>query len=314
MSRIQNKKIDVQHLSIEADQQDRRIDNYLIKTLKGVPRTRIYQMLRKGEVRVNGGRIKQTYRLQRGDKLRIPPIINQAVAKPDRPRDYLIQAVEKSVIYENEDMLVLNKPSGIVVHGGSGRSFGIIEILRYIRDQDLQLAHRLDRETSGCLLIAKHMQHLSHLHKLFKGGNVEKHYLALLSGRLNQSSLEIDIPISNNSIRGGERHVTIKQDGKHARSKLTLLQTYTNASLVDVQIYTGRTHQIRAHTAHIDHPVAGDDKYGKRDFNKLLRKIGLKRIFLHAQRITLPAFGDSKALTLEATLPEDLQNLLNKLD
>ena len=315
MSQIQNKKTAVRYTIITSEQEQRRIDNYLLSVLKAVPRTRIYQMLRRGEVRVNGGRIKQSYRLHRGDKVRIPPVTVTVTdtAKPAEPHNYLLERVRDSVILENEDFLVLNKPSGIVVHSGSGRSFGVIEILRHLRpaQQGLQLVHRLDQETSGCLLIAKTLQCLKNLHRALKVGDIEKHYIALLKGHLHAFAIDVDQPLRKNTLRSGERLVEISEQGKYALSRFQVVREFQAASLVKVHLETGRTHQIRVHAKHLQHPVAGDNKYGDKDFNKSIRQAGLKRLFLHASRLVLPASHGLQALDIKAPLPADLAGFLD---
>lgn len=312
MSRIQNKKTAVRHTIISPEQEKRRIDNYLLSILKGVPRTRIYQMLRRGEIRVNGGRIKQSYRLHSGDKVRIPPVTVMDAAQLAEPHNYLLERVRNSIILENEDFFVLNKPSGIVVHSGSGRSFGVIEILRHLRpaEQGLQLVHRLDQETSGCLMIAKTVQGLKNLHNAFKAGDIEKYYTALLKGHLHASPIEVEQPLRKNTLRSGERLVEINEQGKYALSRFQVVREFQSASLVKVQLETGRTHQIRVHAKYLQHPVAGDNKYGDKDFNKLIRRAGLKRLFLHASRLVLPASHGLQALEIKAPFPADLTGFL----
>jgi len=314
MSMIQNKKAGVRQVVIDANQHNRRIDNFMFRELGKVPKSRVYQMLRRGEIRVNGGRVKPEYRLQTGDTVRIPPVYIDIHVKTEQPGSRLLQLVGDSQIFENADLLVLNKPAGLSVHGGSGQPFGIIEIMRQIRpaDMDLQLVHRLDRETSGCLMIAKNTLYLRWLHDCLREGRIQKQYLALLSGKLQTKSVEVSVPIQKNIAKSGERMATVSDLGKHALTIFTRLQIFNQATLARVEINTGRTHQIRVHAAHIQHPVAGDSKYGDKHFNQVMRQLGLKRLFLHAQALVIPArHGKHDGLMLEAALPPDLRSLLD---
>lgn len=313
MSRIQNKKTEVQYHRVEAGHSGRRIDNYLASHFKGLPRKRLYQMLRKGEVRVNGRRIRQDYRLQEGDSIRIPPLSPQAPPPPGgTPPDYLLNRVKQSILYEDEHLLVINKPAGIVVHGGSGRTFGIIEILRHLRgtEEFLQLAHRLDRETSGLLLLARDMPYLRALQDCFRKGTLKKRYLALLCGSLGKSVIDVERPLERDRLRSGERLSEIREAGKAAFSRFRLRDKRELGSLVQVEIGTGRTHQIRVHAASIGHPVAGDGKYGDRECNRIFKQQGLKRMFLHASAVEIPALLDQTGLKLEAPLPPELTAVL----
>lgn len=313
---IQNKKAGVRYVTVSAAQANRRVDNFLIRELAKVPKTRIYRMLRRGEIRINGGRVKPDYRLQGGDKVRIPPVHYREREKPAIPNNRLINKVSESLIFENEDIIALNKPAGITVHGGSGQALGIIEILRYMRDGDdgLQLVHRLDRDTSGCLLIAKNIDSLRWLHECLRTGRIEKEYKSLLKGRLRAKQKEVTVPLRKNMVRAGERMAAVTDHGKHARTLFIPLRQYRAATLARVLINTGRTHQIRVHASHIRHPVAGDGKYGDREFNQSMRKLGLKRLFLHASRLRLPAVpGERPELLIEAPLPPDLESFLNDI-
>ncbi len=316
MSRKQNKKTPVRHVIIDADQSLRRIDNFLLGTLKGLPKTRIYQMLRRGEIRVNGGRVKQVYRLQIGDKVRIPPIFNGDLPYTSAPHDYLLDMVSECIIFENEHILVLNKPAGIVVHSGSGRTFGIIEILRFLRPSEpgLQLVHRLDQGTSGCLLISKNTKILRKLHTALKAGDIKKQYIALLKGQMEQSHIEVERPVRKSALRSGKRQVEINAQGKFALTRFKLEKKYKTASLVRVKLKTGRTHQIRVHAKSLQHPVAGDQKYGDKEFNKLIRQGGLKRMFLHASSLHLPVLNGYDELEIHAPLPVELSNFLENYE
>ncbi|MDH3343393.1 MAG: RluA family pseudouridine synthase [Gammaproteobacteria bacterium] len=304
-------------VQIDANNAGQRIDNFLMNQLKGVPRSHVYQLLRSGQVRVNSGRKKPLYKLKLDDKVRIPPArINSGdtAAIPDT----VINLIEASVLFENDELMVINKPSGIAVHSGSGLAFGVIEALKQKHpEQFLELVHRLDRETSGCLLIAKSRNTLTWLHDLFRDeerSGLGKYYLALLAGQW-QGSNTINAALKKN-VRSGEHMVEVDKEGQHAISHFETQKIYPQYSLVEVKIETGRTHQIRVHAAHAGHPVVGDKKYGDNKANQAAKKIGLKRLFLHASRIELPAnqATRNKALIVEAPLSDELQNLLDKLD
>jgi len=304
-------------VQIDADHAGQRIDNFLMSQLKGVPRSHIYQLLRSGQVRVNSGRKKPLYKLKLDDKVRIPPArIND---EPDTViPDSVIKLIEESVLFENDDLLVLNKPSGIAVHSGSGLSFGVIEALKQKHpEQFLELAHRLDRETSGCLLIAKNRTTLIWLHELFRDesrSDIGKYYLALVAGHWHGVNT-INAPLKK-SLRSGEHMIEINDQGQHATSHFETQKIYDQCSLMQVKIETGRTHQIRVHAAHAGHPVIGDNKYGDSKINQAMKKLGLKRLFLHASRIELPAHAatSGKALVVEAPLSTELQSVIKKLD
>jgi len=313
MSMIHNTKAGVRYLTVTPAQANRRIDNFIIRVLVKVPKARIYQMLRRGEVRVNGGRIRQDYRVQIGDKVRIPPVHFREPDKKAVPKSYLVNAVRDSVILENEHLIALNKPAGIAVHGGSGQVLGIIEILRYIRsaNEDLQLVHRLDRDTSGCLLISKDIDSLRWLHECLRTGAIEKQYITLLKGDMHDKKIEVTVPIQKNVARAGERMAAVTERGKQARTSFVAMKKYRMATLARALINTGRTHQIRVHASHIQHPIAGDSKYGDREFNQKMRKLGLKRLFLHASSLKLPAYqGMHQALVIEAPLALELEEFL----
>ncbi len=315
MSRIPNKKTEVQQISIDSEDESRRIDNFLMSRFKGLPRTRVYQMLRRGEVRVNKGRKKPGYRLQSGDILRIPPISLETERTSARPPRYLLNMLESAVLFEDEKILVVNKPSGIVVHAGSGRSFGVIEVLRHMRPEDsnLQLVHRIDQATSGCLLLSKTGQGLRELHQALKSGKMEKGYIALLGGDIGPKPLTVDLALRKNTLSSGERIVRPDKEGKRAVSTFSRSRLFRQTCLADIFIETGRTHQIRVHAQSIGHPVAGDEKYGDESLNRQLRKAGLSRLFLHASTLTLPSYGN-KGLNLKAPLSEELADFISRHD
>jgi 23S rRNA pseudouridine955/2504/2580 synthase len=293
----------------EADGQ--RIDNYLLRLAKGVPKSHIYRILRSGEVRVNKGRIAAEYRLKCGDRVRVPPIrVSASTARPLAPaRDF-------ALALEDEAMIVVDKPAGLAVHGGSGVSFGVIEQLRRARPEArfLELAHRLDRETSGLLLVAKKRQALTRLHDLFRDGGISKRYLALVKGRWQNPLQHVRLPLHKYLTAEGERRVSVSEEGKQAHSIVRLVARWENFSLLEVELKTGRTHQIRVHLSHLGYPLAGDDKYGDFALNKTLAKAGLKRMFLHAARLSLPHPLTGELVELEAPLPTDLSSFLDRLD
>jgi 23S rRNA pseudouridine955/2504/2580 synthase len=299
-------------MTIDSSHDGQRIDNFLLAVLKGVPKSHIYRLLRKGQIRVNKGRIKPVYRLKSGDIVRIPPLHLPQAREEQRPPAGLCERLEHAVLFEDTELLVLNKPAGIAVHGGSGIPFGVIEILRFLRPDcpDLALVHRLDRNTSGCLLLAKQRTVLLQLHELLRNNGMSKHYTALLMGCWQGGAQAIDINVQKNRQLSGERMVQVDAEGQAARSLFSPQQNFSDCSLVDIRIDTGRMHQIRVHAAHLGHPVAGDDKYGDHDFNRLMRSRGLKRMFLHARRVefTLPDRG--RRFVIEAPMDDALQQVL----
>jgi 23S rRNA pseudouridine955/2504/2580 synthase len=301
----------VRKVSVDAERSGQRIDNFLRGELPGVPKGRLYRLLRRGEVRVNGGRIRAEYKLQEGDEVRIPPARVRAEGAPPSVR----QATEMldRVIYEDKRLLVLNKPTGVAVHGGSGISHGVIELLRHARPdlKELALVHRIDRETSGCLVMAKRRSALRELHERFREGEVEKNYMALVVGDWQLGDQLIDAPLYVQNRQNGERHVVVSGKlGKSAQTRVSLSRTYGKYSLLLCAPLTGRTHQIRVHLDHAEHPIIGDQRYGDDDANRKAKKFGLKRLFLHAQSI---AFPDKSGNDLHFTAPlaEDLERFLS---
>lgn len=292
-----------------------RIDNFLLRHFKSVPRSRVYRLLRRGEVRVNGRRVGAEYRLQAGDEVRLPPVRLGATAGPSQPSSSLKTLIERAVIYEDRHLLVIDKPSGVAVHGGSGTSFGVIEALRASRPQEsLELVHRLDRDTSGCLAIARDRPTLRALHALIREGGVRKTYLALVAGAWQLGEKRIDAPLATAERRHGERHVRVAAAGKGSVSVFRPVQFFGSlATLMEVEIPTGRTHQIRVHAAHAGHPLLGDDKYGDRERNAELEAFGLKRIFLHAHSLAFDWPGSGVPFHVSAPLPEELRTVLDRL-
>jgi len=299
----------VRKVQVSADHAGQRIDNFLRNELPGVPKSRVYRLLRRGEVRVNGGRVRAEYKLQEGDEVRVPPARVNTGAPP--PPEKLAADMLDRVIYEDKRLLVINKPSGVAVHGGSGISHGVIEMLRHARPdlKDLDLVHRIDRETSGCLVMAKRRSALRELHERFREGKVEKNYLALVVGDWQYGEQLIDVPLLVQNRKGGERHVIVSDKGKQAQTRVSLSRTYGIYSLLQCAPATGRTHQIRVHLQHAEHPIAGDDRYGDEAANKAAKRLGLKRLFLHAQSI---AFADDSGNELHFTAPlaDDLEQFL----
>ena len=302
-------------LTVNEEHAERRLDNFLIGHFGDLPKTRIYQMIRKGEVRVNKGRIKQNYRLQTGDMVRIPPVYISPRENPSKPPESLSKLISDSIIYEDEYLLAINKPSNIAVHSGSNVQYGVIEILRAQRPEAhfLELVHRLDRATSGCLLIAKDHKTLREMHDILKSGEVKKLYLALLKGRLMNDLQTVDLPLTKTGTTSGDRKVRVDKAGKQALTHFHLLERFNVASLCRVELMTGRTHQIRVHAAAIDHPLAGDEKYGDWEFNRAMKKSGLKRLFLHAQTLSFAMPATGKQIELTAKLPDELEQCLDKL-
>lgn len=302
----------VVQIEITDENHEQRLDNFLITLLKGVPKTRIYRIVRKGEVRVNKGRVEVNYRLKTGDIVRIPPVRvaerNEDVFVPTNLKD----ALQHSILYEDEGFLIINKPAGFAVHGGSGVSSGIIEGLRLLRPDAkfLELVHRLDKDTSGCLVIAKKRSALRAFHTIFRDNQVKKTYLALLSGQWKKKKLVVNAPLLKNIAKGGERMVMVSSAGKEAETVFTRLTAFANATLVEAAPKTGRTHQIRVHALHLGHPIIGDERYGRDDVNLVFKQKGYKRMFLHAQTLVFPHPLTGESMKVTAPLPSQLEVLL----
>ena len=302
----------VQTLEVGPERDGQRIDNALAALLKGVPRSLIYRLLRTGQVRVNGKRAKPDVRLSAGDQLRIPPVRVGMREDSGAPPPDLVKQLADSVIFEDRDFLAIDKPAGIASHGGSGVSFGAIELLRAARPREhLELAHRLDRDTSGVLVFARTRQGLSGLQALIRDGQVQKQYLCLLTGKLERAKFDVNAPLRKSVLSAGERMVRVDEEGKPALTFFREIERYREGSLVEATLDTGRTHQIRVHAAHVGHPVAGDPKYGDREANKRFRDVGLKRLFLHAARFEFE-LGE-RAWSFSAPLPQDLRAVLDRL-
>ena len=302
------------HRDIDAERAGQRLDNYLLGELKGVPRSHVYRLIRSGQVRVNSGRTSPSYRLQAGDRVRVPPVGLRPAVPPTATPDRLEWLGER-ILYEDSRILVLDKPAGLAVHGGSNVSLGCIEALRLLRPEssDLELAHRLDRDTSGCLVLAKRRSALRVLHELLREGRVDKRYLALVKGPWPEGTTEIDAPLVTRRV-GGEARVKVDESGKESRSTFRLVDRFgKTASLLEVSIETGRTHQIRVHAAHAGHPVAGDERYGDKDFDEYLKSFGLTRMFLHAHSLSFEWPDTGESFDASAPLPEDLKAVLTAL-
>ncbi len=305
----------VQYLTIDPEYSGQRIDNFLLRILKGVPKSYIYRIVRKGEVRINKGRIKADYRLQSGDQLRIPPLRMATQAPPTKPGKWVLESLANAILYEDNGLLVINKPSGIAVHGGSGINYGVIEALRELRPQEkgLELVHRIDRDTSGCLMLAKRRSALRGYHQQLQQGEIEKRYLAMIAGNWGgEQRRRVDAPLQKNTLRSGERVVRVDPEGKHALTLFQVVESFPQVTLVEALLRTGRTHQIRVHLAHLGTPILGDEKYGTPASDALSKEIGLKRLALHAASLTLPR-PDQSPLRIEAPLDPALRDTLKKL-
>ncbi len=284
--------------------------------VKGVPRSHLYRVMRRGEVRVNKGRVKPGYRLREGDLVRIPPLRRAAVEEAPRPPRNLLERLEQSVLYEDERLIAVDKPAGLAVHGGSGLSYGLIEAMRVLRSSvDLALVHRLDRETSGCLLLAKRRSALRELHRQLRANAVDKRYIALLAGQLPRQKVVVDAPLRKNTLQSGERVVRVDAaEGKAARTIFRVLGRFADLTLVEAELVTGRTHQIRVHAAHLGMPVAGDEKYGDQSVNRRLRQLGLRRLFLHAAALSFALESGTGTIRIEAPLPAELNAVISSLE
>ena len=305
---------------IAEDRDGQRIDNFLLGYLKGAPRSLIYKLLRSGQVRVNGGRVKAERKLEAGDQVRIPPVRLEEAADRGTPAPGLLATMDASIVFEDARLLAINKPAGVASHGGSGIAFGAIETLRALRPKEsLELVHRLDRDTSGLLLIARKRSALTELQALMRedggrAGGIRKRYLALLTGRMPDGVMSVDAPLHVGLRQGGERHVQVNASGKSSLSHFKVLERRGGQSYCEVRIETGRTHQIRVHARHIGHPVAGDDKYGDEAANKRLREqVGLKRMFLHASTLEFALDGGKAPYLLNAPLSLELVDVLDRL-
>ncbi|WP_442805454.1 23S rRNA pseudouridine(955/2504/2580) synthase RluC [Testudinibacter sp. TR-2022] len=307
----------VRFQTIDADQAGQRIDNYLLSQLKGVPKSMIYRIIRKGEVRVNKGRIKAEYKLQANDIVRIPPVkIAEKEQAPISNKLHQVAQLEQQILFEDDVLLVLNKPSGMAVHGGSGLSFGVIEALRSLRPEArfLELVHRLDRDTSGILLVAKKRSALRHLHQQLRDKTIQKEYLALVRGQWQSHCKVINAPLNKNELASGERIVRVSEQGKPSETRFSIEERYAEqATLLKAMPVTGRTHQIRVHTQYAGHPIAMDSKYGDQDFDQQMQQLGLNRLFLHAYAIRFEHPKSGETLRLSAELDAEMKRILRQL-
>ncbi len=301
----------VRQAEVSSDRDGQRLDNFLTAQLKGLPRAAIYRMIRTGQVRINGKRCKPSSRLHSGDRVRIPPariredgqvIISERVCRQ----------IQQAVIFENPDWLVINKPSGMAVHSGSGLPWGLIDVVRQNNPGEyFELAHRLDRDTSGCLVLARNGKALGHITRLFRDGGIHKRYLCLLDGTMKETLIEVDAPLKKIHDEN-ERRIVVSPDGKAALTRFRLLQAFHNASYAQAELMTGRTHQIRVHARHLGMPLAGDQKYSTREAQDRWKSHGLKRLFLHAHQLSFEASGGEE-LNFDAPLPESLKTVLDGL-
>jgi 23S rRNA pseudouridine955/2504/2580 synthase len=299
-------------VTVDSHREGQRIDNFLSAQLKGVPRSLVYRIIRTGQVRINGKRCKPATRLSEGDQVRIPPAKTREQGVADISGK-VRELVKSSILYQDADLLVLNKPAGMAVHGGSGLPWGLIDVLRQERPGGfIELVHRLDRETSGCLVLALNGNALQSISGQFRDGKVDKRYLCLLDGRLPQELVDVKAPLAR--VQAGPRRlVEVSEEGKSAHTRFRLLQAYTGCSYVEAELLTGRTHQIRAHAKHLGMPLAGDDKYASRESVRAWRKLGLKSLFLHCHRLVLEnSRGEQQEF--DAPLPDGLRAVLDSLE
>lgn len=306
----------VSFVTITSENAEQRIDNFLRTHLKGVPKSMIYRILRKGEVRVNKKRVKPEYKLNEGDEIRLPPLrVSEKRSEIISPKLQKVVSLEHAILYEDDSLLVLNKPSGIAVHGGSGLSFGVIEALRALRPQAdfLELVHRIDRETSGILLVAKKRSVLKALHEQLRLKQIQKNYLALVKGQWPSECKLVQAPLLKNTLKSGERIVRVEQSGKPSQTRFKVEERFAQATLVKASPITGRTHQIRVHTQYVGHPIAFDDRYGDTLFDQQLADTQLNRLFLHAASIQFVHPKTEAAMQLSAPLDPVLQRCLQRL-
>jgi 23S rRNA pseudouridine955/2504/2580 synthase len=306
-----SEKTEVAFVEISTVQVNQRLDNFLLKTLKNIPKSRIYRIIRKGEVRVNKKRCKPDYKLVIGDLVRIPPLRmeQQSGAEIYLPPDR-IKSLGKAVLFENKHLLVIDKPAGLAVHSGTGISFGVIDIMRRIRPQtEIELVHRLDRDTSGCLLLAKHRQSLLAMQACMQNNSLKKTYVAVVKGDWPQNKRELTHALKKTTMANGERRVYVDAAGQKALTRITQADSGDDFSRLTIQILTGRTHQIRVHCQFEGHEIAGDSKYGDANFNKLMKKRGAGRLMLHASRLELPKTDFSPEIVINANLPAAFENL-----
>ena len=302
-------EVKVSWIEVTEDEAGQRIDNYLLARLKGVPKSHVYRILRSGEVRINSKRVEASQKVAAGDRIRVPPVRVAERGEAQAPPHYKLP-----VLFEDEWLLAIDKPAGIAVHGGSGVAHGVIESLRSMRPEArfLELVHRLDRETSGILLVAKKRSGLTALHEALRGRDMDKRYLAGVAGKFRNERQRVKLALAKRVTAAGDKRVHVSEEGQEAETVFHLLERRDDASLLEAELLTGRTHQIRVHLAHLKHPVLGDDKYGDFELNKALRKKGLKRMFLHAAKLAFAHPASGERLQLESALPADLERFWSR--
>lgn len=305
----------VRKVEITDKESGQRIDNFLLKQLPGVPKSAVYRIVRKGEVRVNGGRVSAERKLELGDIVRVPPVRQTPQGEAVRPPDTVLNKLRQSVIYEDDLYLAINKPAGFASHGGTGVPYGVIESIRAWQKYDfIELCHRLDRDTSGVLLLAKTRPGLLRAQRAFKHSLADKRYFALLVGKWRGEDRDVDAALVKSRLKGGERYMEVDdEDGKPSKSRFSPKARYKDHTLMEVTIFSGRTHQIRVHSLALGHPVAGDEKYGEREVNQKLRRQGLKRMFLHSHYLELTSEAELPKVIISAPMPDELRSYLSKL-
>jgi 23S rRNA pseudouridine955/2504/2580 synthase len=302
--------------TVSTEQFNQRLDNFLLTRLKGLPKSCLYRLLRQGKIRVNQKRKQPSYRLQMGDCIKLPHLqLSTPNVNPPKPGIALQNQIRESILFEDKNLLILNKPQGLAVHGGSGIHLGLIETLRqlYPPHTFLELAHRLDRETSGCLIVVKKSSILKEVHQLFRAGVIQKTYFMLVKGHWPEHLHEINAPLKKNQLRSGERMVVVHQEGKQSLTQFKLSQQFQETSLVEVTLHTGRTHQIRVHASYAKHPIVGDDKYGDKQFNQMMKKKGIHSLFLHAHALAFHLPSTGQDIAVKAPIPLKLKDTLNTL-
>jgi 23S rRNA pseudouridine955/2504/2580 synthase len=309
MPQEQKPRARLQRVSVEESGQ--RLDNFLLRHTHGVPKTRVYRAIRKGEVRVNKGRTKPEYKVTAGDEVRIPPLSQGVARSADTPSLVWERRIRESVVCETTDFLAINKPTGLAVHGGSGVRLGLIETLRRLFPEEryLELVHRLDRDTSGLVLIAKNARTLRELHQQLRNDLVDKRYLALVAGKWPAFRASVSAPLAKHHTVSGERIVKVAADGKAAETTFRVLERYAGATLIEAKPVTGRTHQIRVHTLHSGHPILGDTKYETDLSRRCCVGAPIKRLFLHASAISFKLAGEK--IMLECSLSDELEAVLD---
>jgi len=309
----ENPKLEARHVQVPPERAGQRIDNYLLAQLKGVPKAAIYRIIRTGQVRINGKRCKPEQKVASGDDVRIPPVRLDDGSAPPVVSDAVLGQIRLAILHEDANYLIINKPAGMAVHSGSGLPWGLIDAVRQARPGEyMELAHRIDRETSGCVVLARNGPALRHLADQFRDGAVVKKYLCLMDGRLREARVDVDAPLLKVH-DAGEHHMEADEEGKAALTRFRALENFGDSSFVEAELFTGRTHQIRAHAAHLGLPLAGDDRYSPPAVLKKWRARGLKRMFLHAQQIGFTSI-DGTHIHSHAVLPPDLRAVLDRLE